>query len=142
MFRNPVRVFFLILILTAVLAVIDLPENYRIQQTIAGKKIDFTVSPPEINVNIGNFQVQKSFRTHLGLDLSGGTHIVLDADMVGIPSAQRNDALEGVRQVIDRRVNFFGVSEPIVHLNFGSLLTRKRQQERHWFFRVLQIRNP
>lgn len=114
MFKNPRRVFILILILSAVLSVIDLPENYRIQQTIAGKKIDVTVTPPEINVNIGNFHVQKSFRTHLGLDLSGGTHIVLDADMFGIPSAQRNDALEGVRQVIDRRVNFFGVSEPIV----------------------------
>lgn len=114
MFRNPLRVFYLILILTAVLALVDLPDNYRIQQTIAGKKFDFTVHPPEININIGSFHVQKSFRTHLGLDLSGGTHIVLDADMHGIPSAQRNDALEGVRQVIDRRVNFFGVSEPVV----------------------------
>lgn len=114
MFRNPVRVFFLILTLTAVLALIDLPENYHIQQTIAGEKIDFTVNPPEINVNIGNFHVQRTFRTHLGLDLSGGTHIALDADMQGIPSAQRNDALEAARQVIDRRVNFFGVAEPIV----------------------------
>lgn len=114
MFKNPRRVFLLILILSAALALIDLPENYHIQQTIAGRKIDFTVHPPQINVNIGNFHVQKSFRTHLGLDLSGGTHIALDADMQEIPLAQRSDALEGVRQVIDRRVNFFGVSEPVV----------------------------
>lgn len=114
MFKNSRRVFFLILILSAVLVLIDLPENYHIQSTIAGKKIDFTVNPPRINVNIGSFHVQKSFRTHLGLDLSGGTHIVLDADMHEVPLAQRSDALEGVRQVIDRRVNFFGVSEPVV----------------------------
>ena len=114
MFKNPRRVFFLILILSAVLALIDLPENYHIQQMVAGKKIDVTVNPPRINMNIGSLRIQKSFRTHLGLDLSGGTHIVLDADMQGIPITQRNDALEGVRQVIDRRVNFFGVAEPVV----------------------------
>lgn len=114
MFRNPHKVFLFIVILTIVLAAIDLPENFRIQRTLFGKKIDFTVNPPEININTGNIRIQKQFKTHLGLDLSGGTHIVLNADMKSIPPAQRDDALESSRQVIDRRVNFFGVSEPVV----------------------------
>lgn len=96
MFRNPHRVFLFIILLTIVLAAIDLPENFRIQRVLFGKKIDVTI------------------KTHLGLDLSGGTHIVLNADMTGIPPAARNDALESSRQVIDRRVNFFGVAEPVV----------------------------
>lgn len=50
----------------------------------------------------------------LGLDLQGGTHLVYDADMGQIPAAQREDALSGVRDVIERRVNAFGVSEPLV----------------------------
>ena len=34
--------------------------------------------------------------------------------MSGIGSSQRDDALAGVRDVIERRINAFGVSEPLV----------------------------
>lgn len=51
---------------------------------------------------------------HLGLDLQGGTHLVYEADMSQIPEGDRLVALEGVRDVIERRVNAFGVSEPVV----------------------------
>lgn len=57
----------------------------------------------------------KPFR--LGLDLQGGTHLVYVADMKDIPEAQRTDAMAGVRDVIERRVNAFGVSEPLVQVN-------------------------
>jgi len=50
----------------------------------------------------------------LGLDLQGGTHLVYLADMKDIPKDDRGEALEGVRDVIERRVNAFGVAEPIV----------------------------
>ncbi|MBI2485223.1 protein translocase subunit SecD [Candidatus Uhrbacteria bacterium] len=50
----------------------------------------------------------------LGLDLKGGTHLEYGADMSDIPSSERDEALEGVRDVIERRVNAFGVSEPVV----------------------------
>lgn len=50
----------------------------------------------------------------LGLDLQGGTHLVYEADMEQIPEEDRGDALEGVRDVIERRVNAFGVAEPVV----------------------------
>ena len=53
----------------------------------------------------------------LGLDLQGGTHLVYEADTKDIPETERGDALEGVRDVIERRVNAFGVSEPIVQTN-------------------------
>lgn len=55
---------------------------------------------------------QSEFR--LGLDLQGGAHLVYEADMSAIPEADRNDALSGVRDVVERRVNAFGVSEPVV----------------------------
>lgn len=50
----------------------------------------------------------------LGLDLQGGTHLVYEADMSQIPEEDREEALEGVRDVIERRVNAFGVAEPVV----------------------------
>jgi len=51
---------------------------------------------------------------HLGLDLQGGTHLVYQADVSQIPGQDQASAVEGVRDVIERRVNAFGVSEPIV----------------------------
>ncbi len=53
----------------------------------------------------------------LGLDLKGGAHLVYEADMSSIADSERQVALEGVRDVIERRVNAFGVSEPIVQTN-------------------------
>lgn len=120
MFQNPHRVFLFIVILTILFGAIALPEQYRIRQTLFGQTIDVTVNPPEINIHAGNIRIQKRFTTHLGLDLSGGTHIVLDADMAGIPPSERDNALESSRQVIDRRVNFFGVSEPVVQTSKTS----------------------
>jgi protein-export membrane protein SecD len=53
----------------------------------------------------------------LGLDLLGGTHLVYEADMKEIASGERDSALEGARDVIERRVNAFGVAEPLVQTN-------------------------
>jgi len=52
----------------------------------------------------------------LGLDLQGGLHLVYQADLKNIPQAERESAMQGLRDVIERRVNFFGVAEPTVQL--------------------------
>ncbi len=49
-----------------------------------------------------------------GLDLQGGTHLLLQADMANIDPKDRNTALESVKQVISRRVDLYGVSEPVI----------------------------
>jgi len=49
-----------------------------------------------------------------GLDLQGGTHLLLQADMASIDPNDRETALESVKQVISRRVDLYGVSEPII----------------------------
>ena len=53
----------------------------------------------------------------LGLDLQGGTHLVYIADVKDIRTADQADAISGVRDVIERRVNAFGISEPLVQTN-------------------------
>ena len=50
----------------------------------------------------------------LGLDLQGGAHLVYSADVKDIDVSERADAVEGVRDVIERRVNSIGVGEPNV----------------------------
>ncbi len=53
----------------------------------------------------------------LGLDLLGGSQLTYDADVSAIAAADRATAVEGARDVIERRVNVFGVSEPLVQVN-------------------------
>jgi len=57
------------------------------------------------------------FPFQLGLDLLGGTHLIYNADVSNIDSAERADSLAGVRDVIERRVNALGVSEPVIQTN-------------------------
>ncbi|MFH1129252.1 MAG: protein translocase subunit SecD [Patescibacteria group bacterium] len=53
----------------------------------------------------------------LGLDLQGGTHLIYFADLSSIGEVDRDSSLSGIRDVIERRVNMFGVSEAIVQIN-------------------------
>lgn len=51
----------------------------------------------------------------LGLDLQGGAHLVYQAKTESIPEADRANSVEGVRDVIERRVRGgLGVTEPLV----------------------------
>ncbi len=50
----------------------------------------------------------------LGLDLQGGSHLVYEADLSSVEKAEYSSAMQGLRDVIERRVNLFGVQEPIV----------------------------
>ena len=47
-----------------------------------------------------------------GLDLQGGVRLIYQADLSDISEGDRDSAMEGVRDVIERRINTFGVSEP------------------------------
>jgi preprotein translocase subunit SecD len=82
---------------------INLPEN-------------FFIKPLTIDWNILGMSIKKEFRTHYGLDLKGGSHLVYQADLAKIKKEDIDDALEGVKNIIEKRVNFFGVSEPTVQL--------------------------
>ncbi|MEK7115905.1 MAG: hypothetical protein AAB879_00750, partial [Patescibacteria group bacterium] len=50
----------------------------------------------------------------LGLDLQGGTRLEYEADVQRIAENDRRGALDGVRDVIERRVNSIGVAEPLI----------------------------
>jgi len=50
----------------------------------------------------------------LGLDLQGGSHLVYEADLKNVEKGEEAEAMQGLRDVIERRVNLFGVREPIV----------------------------
>jgi len=50
----------------------------------------------------------------LGLDLQGGVNLIYQADLS--QTQDKAGAMQGLRDVIERRVNMFGVSEPVVQI--------------------------
>ncbi|MEK7195315.1 MAG: protein translocase subunit SecD, partial [Patescibacteria group bacterium] len=46
----------------------------------------------------------------LGLDLVGGSHLVYKADLSQVAEGDRDSVINGLRDVIEKRVNLFGVS--------------------------------
>lgn len=50
----------------------------------------------------------------LGLDLVGGSHLVYEVDMSSVAAPERDTVMSGLKDVIERRVNLFGISEPQV----------------------------
>ncbi|MDQ3075809.1 MAG: protein translocase subunit SecD [bacterium] len=83
----------------------------------------------KINKNFG--QEKAFFQNHqfrLGLDLSGGSHLIYKADVSGVPASEVGDSMEALRDVIERRVNLFGVSEPVVQVEGGSFVSGGEQK--------------
>ncbi len=62
------------------------------------------------------------FAFKLGLDLSGGSHLVYNADTSKIPAGETADAMNALQSVIERRVNAFGVGEPVVQTEQAGTL--------------------
>lgn len=60
----------------------------------------------------------------LGLDLAGGTQLVYKADTTQVASADVDDALESLKEVIERRVNAFGVGEPIIQIEGAGAFSK------------------
>ena len=56
----------------------------------------------------------------LGLDLSGGTHLVYRADVSVVAQNEIKDSMNALRDVIERRVNTFGVAEPVIAVQNGG----------------------
>lgn len=68
-----------------------------------------------VHLRIGGFQFDRQ-GSRLGLDLQGGTHLVLLSDLSKVDEADRGNALKGVVQVIERRINAYGVAEPVIQI--------------------------
>ncbi|MFH1255571.1 MAG: peptidylprolyl isomerase [bacterium] len=97
-------VFVCVMILVLSTALIDFGAYYN-------KAVDkFKIPFPKV----------KEVPFRLGLDLLGGTQLTYQADVSAVAAADRSNAVEGVRDVIERRVNVFGVSEPNVQINRTS----------------------
>lgn len=105
---------FFILFLAIVAAIFDYPKYFNSGADYINLKFK-SLKVSEFKI-ISKFEIphfkESSFR--LGLDLLGGAHLTYQADMASISESQRSEAIAGIRDVIERRVNLFGVAEPVV----------------------------
>lgn len=98
---------------------------------LLGTGVAFFVYKTEPKLN-KNFETEgaffKKFPFRLGLDLSGGSHLIYKADVSVVPSGQVSDSMDALRDVIERRVNLFGVSEPVVQVQRGGFISGADEQ--------------
>lgn len=86
-------------------------------------------SEPKLNKN---FETESAFLKtrpfRLGLDLSGGTHLTYKADTSLVSAGQVGDSMNALRDVIERRINIFGVSEPVVQVQHSGFVSGADEQ--------------
>ncbi|HCU01983.1 TPA: protein translocase subunit SecD [Candidatus Nomurabacteria bacterium] len=100
---------------------------------LLGAGIGFFVYKSEIaKMAVAKDATPKGFlATHpfkLGLDLSGGTHLVYRADVSEIDATEIGDSMSSLRDVIERRINIFGVSEPSIQVQDGGFSNQGEQR--------------
>lgn len=65
-----------------------------------------------------------------GLDLVGGTHLIYEADTAKLDAGEVDESMQALRDVIEKRINVFGVAEPIIQTERASALSDSANKER------------
>ncbi|PJC28986.1 protein translocase subunit SecD [Candidatus Shapirobacteria bacterium CG_4_9_14_0_2_um_filter_40_11] len=99
------NILWLIITLTLFSVYVDLPAKLNLRKEISFTGLDFKIGP---------IVFKRPTDVKKGLDLQGGTHLVFSADMNGVEEKNRDEALKASQTNIEKRVNYFGVSEAIV----------------------------
>jgi preprotein translocase subunit SecD len=108
------RVFFLIVFLTVVAVLIAMPEESVIPVRIGNLNREVVLKRPSLHFPLLGRDITNDIELKEGLDIQGGMQLVLQADMSKIAPDDRENALAASKDIIQRRVDLFGVSEPVV----------------------------
>ena len=75
----------------------------------------YSITPTEREkVPVGQLGELRKKAVHLGLDLQGGMHLLLEVDRSRLSPAESQDATDRAMEVLRNRVDQFGVAEPII----------------------------
>jgi preprotein translocase subunit SecD len=111
---SPLKKVIFIFVLTLIAGYVSLPSELPINIHLGPINIDKTLVRSNLDVSYGKFSISKDLDLKLGLDLAGGAHLVFEADTSSFEEERKETAIASVRNVIERRVNLFGISEPNV----------------------------
>lgn len=99
---------------------------------ILGTGVGLFIYKSEYKLNPKFGSEKAFFQNHqfrLGLDLSGGSHLIYKADVSAVASGEVGESMDALRDVIERRVNLFGVSEPVVQIQEGSFVSGNNDEK-------------
>jgi preprotein translocase subunit SecD len=65
-----------------------------------------------------------------GLDLKGGIHLTYRADATNVPKSDIDGSMDSLRSVVEKRINIFNVSEPIVQVEKGGIFSDEKDANR------------
>ena len=108
------RSLFLIFFLTVIAAFIAFPSELKINQKILGKQIKKDISKPPIDFYFLGKHIYKDYQLKKGLDIQGGMQVVLEAEMNEVADEDKEIALESSKEIISKRVDLYGISEPSI----------------------------
>lgn len=114
------RIFITILILTILAIIIDLPQSVPVKINIGRLKVDSAIQRPSLDISILGFRLRRDLEVKQGLDIKGGTHLVFEADMKDVSHSDRDDAIQSAQQIISRRVDLYGVAEPLIQTSIND----------------------
>jgi preprotein translocase subunit SecD len=112
--KNLNRRLLFIVLLSLFSLYIALPTEFNINLSLFSWKINKTIDVPKVSLNMFGKRYSSDLPLKQGLDLQGGMQVVLQADMTDIEEADREDALVSAQEIIRRRVDLYGVSEPVI----------------------------
>ncbi len=116
--RRPKVFVIIIFVISFLLLILDLPgkidlRSVKIPFIEKEKEIaNFVFDPAKISIPLGALRIEKDLSYRLGLDLQGGTQLTYRVIMKDVAKGQEKEAFESARDVIERRINYLGVSEP------------------------------
>ena len=109
-----IRLFFIIVATTLLAFLVAAPTLQYKTIRVASREFAVPVGVPKIEFSVFGKQYSTNLPFKKGLDIQGGMQVVLEADMSSVAEADRETALESAKAVIVRRVDLYGISEPVV----------------------------
>lgn len=109
---SPAKKVILIFFLFLICLFISLPNKLPLKVHFQNINFEKEIVRPNLDLKVGKIEIKRNFDLVLGLDLAGGSHLVFEADLSKIAKERQTEAVDSLKNVIEKRVNLFGVSEP------------------------------
>jgi preprotein translocase subunit SecD len=119
MFKQ-LRIFIAIIFLTLVAGFIAIPDRMPINFSYKDFSFNQEFVKPELSFNFFGKPVNTKWELKKGLDIQGGMQVVLQADMSEIDEIDRVQAIESAQEIIRRRVDLYGINEPVVQTSING----------------------
>jgi preprotein translocase subunit SecD len=103
------KILIFVFLLTIAAGIFSFPEPYNQGADFINKKLGLESK----KYKLPNFS-PRPFR--FGLDIAGGTSLTYKADVSGIQEKDQYIALQGLKDVVERRINIFGAEEPRIEI--------------------------